>query len=66
MWAGASGEERCVESEYGPSSSWESLSTVTVDEWLDHGVRSPVSVVRKINRRRRADKADRLVNEPSP
>ena len=39
---GASGEEWCVESEYGPSSSWESLSTAGVDERLDHGVRSPV------------------------
>ena len=40
--AGASGEERCVESEYAPSSSWESLSTAGVDKRPNHGVRSPV------------------------
>ena len=40
--AEAPGEEQCVESEYGPSSSWESLSKAGVDEQPAHGVRAPV------------------------
>ena len=63
--AEAPGEERCVESEYGPSSSWESLSRAGVDEKPDHGVRAPVFGDARDKPRWRADQADKLVKEPS-
>ena len=55
-WAEASGEERCVDSECGPSRSWESLSTVNsghggVQECREQGCYSQLTNTVRVLRR---------------